>query len=280
MNTVLRILVLAAVVCIATGCGVKTAYNNADWLVMRWVNDRVSLTAEQERTVRDALEEHLQWHCANEVSAYSGFLRGVDRDVAAGRITATTLTEYNEQISEFGRRILIRVRPSLLDLLASLNDEQVDELLASFEERNGELREEAAMPQAERRRERVDAMSKGMRRFSGRPTEAQRERIEAWAASLAPTAELALEEELAWQARFREALSLRHDRAAFEQSMSRLMDPESGGSDRYRALRAGNREKTQQVIVDLHRMAGQRQVERFRDRLADWSTDLEELSCG
>ncbi len=280
MRTLFQILLLVAAAWITTACGVKTAYNNADWLVMRWVNDRVSLTDEQERSVRNALDEHLQWHCASEVGAYSEFLRRVDRDVAAGRITPARLREYNEQVSEFGRRILLRVRPSLLDLLASLSDEQVDELFASFEERNGELREEAAMSLAERRIERVESMSKGMQRFSGRPSSEQHERIEAWAASLAPTAALALEEELAWQARLREALSLRHDRAKFERAMSRLMTPESSGSDHYRTLQADNREKTRQAIADLHRMAGQRQVERFRDRLADWSTDLQELSCG
>lgn len=280
MRAFFKTLLLAAVVWITTGCGVKTVYNNADWLAMRWIDDRVSLEAEQERMVRNALDEHLQWHCSSEVGAYSEFLRDIDRDVAAERITPATLREYNERVSEFGQRILLRVRPSLLDLLASLSDEQVDEFLASFEERNGELREEAAMSETERRRERTESMSKGMRRFSGRPSREQRQRIEAWAASLAPTAELALEEQLAWQQRLRVALSIRHDRPAFEQAMSRLMNPQSNGSDHFRALQARNREKTRQVIADLHRMAGQRQIERFRKRLADWSEDLQALSCG
>lgn len=276
-----RIAVCAAIIVLmTTGCGVKTAYNNADWLVMRWVNDRVTLTSKQEQEVRDALGEHLEWHCASELEAYSEFLRRVDRDVAFGRITPATLAEYNDTVSEFGRRVLLRVRPTLLDLLTSLNDEQVEELLASFEERNRALLDEAALSEEELRQERIDAMKKGMRRFSGRPSAEQGERIETWAASLIPTAVLALQERLTWQARFREALSIRDNRTAFEQAMANVMQPDSSRSRVYRERQAHNRSRTQEAIVDLHHMARPQQVERFRDRLSDWSRDLGELSCG
>ena len=257
----------------------KSAYNNADWLLMRWINDRVSLTPEQELVVRDALDEHLAWHCASELPAYSGFLRSIGDDVAADRITTETLAEYNERAGGFGRHILIRVKPTLIDLLASLNDEQVEELMGSFEEGNQELVEEAGRSEDERRQDRVDAFARGMRRFSGRPTREQRERMEAWAASLAPTARLALEERLIWQAQLREALAMRAKRPAFEQALASLLEPGSTQSNEYRQRRDENRAKTQRLIVDLHRMASQEQREHFRDRLSDWARKFEELSC-
>lgn len=280
MHPAIRIVaLLAAVVVLTTACGVKSAYNNADWLLMRWINDQVSLTSQQELAVRGALEEHLEWHCASELDAYSELLRSIDRDVANDQATLETLAEYNNRVAEFGRRILVRVKPTLIDLLASLSDEQVEEFMASFEERNRELAEEAERSEEQRRQDRVDALKKGMRRFSVRPTSEQNQRIEAWAASLSPTAKPALEEQLARQVQLRDALAMRDDRAGFERAMSSLLEPGSTQSSEYRQRRNYNQGKTQRAILDLHQMASQEQRERFRERLTDWARKFEELSC-
>ncbi len=190
------------------------------------------------------------------------------------------LAAYRDRAAGFGQRILDRVRPTLIDLLASLSDEQVDELMASFEERNQELAEEMERSEDERRRARIEAMTKGMRRFSGRPNGEQRKRMEAWAASLWPTAQLALEERLAQQAKLREALAMRANRAAFEPAMASLLEPGSSGSHEYRQRRDDNRKKTQRAILDMHRMASSQQRERLRESLSDWARKFDELSCG
>jgi hypothetical protein len=280
MYAITRALAFLAIVLLATACGVKTAYNNADWLVMRWIEDRVTLTDDQESAVRQALQEHLDWHCSSELADYSAFLLAVDRDVTSDRVTMETLAGYDDRVREFGRRLLRQLEPTLIDLLAGLNDEQVDELMASFDERNRELAEEAELTEEERREARVEAVIKGMRRFNARPTTEQQQRIEAWAAALYPTAEAALRRRLDWQARFRGALAVRSDRAAFERAMSDLLSTGPAGSDDVRDRRLANRASTQRMIVDLHRMGRQRQVERLSDKLSDWANDLEQLSCG
>lgn len=279
MRPIARLMVLVVLAGLLGGCGVKTAYNNADWLVMRAINDRVSLTSEQEQALRDALDDHFEWHCSSELPAYTDFLRALEDDLAADRITIVDLQGHGSLAAQLGERLLERVRPTLLDLLASLEDDQVEALMASFEERNEELAEEARRSRSERRKDRARAFDKGMRRFSSRPTPQQRERIEAWAADLAPTAELALQHRLEWQERLRSALSMRHDRPAFDTAMDGLLEPGSTWSEGYRQLRSENREKTQRALVDLHRMAPSRQSDRLRKRLSGWADDLEQLTC-
>lgn len=280
MHPIARLIIFVLLAALLGGCGVKTAYNNADWLVMRAVNDRVSLTGEQEQALREALDEHLQWHCSSELPAYTEFLRALEDDLSADRVTTTDLQDHGGRAAQLGERLLERIRPTLLDLLASLEDDQVEALMDSFGERNEELAEEARRSESERRKDRASAFGKGMRRFSSRPTRQQRERIEAWAADLAPTAELALQHRLQWQERFRAALSMRHDRRAFDRAMAGLLEPGSTWSEDYRQLRRKNREKTQRAMVDLHRMAPSRQSDRLRKRLSGWADDLEQLTCG
>jgi hypothetical protein len=280
MSSRLRILPLLLAAWLLAGCGVKTAYNNADWLVMRWVNDRVSLTADQQELVETALERHLEWHCSSELPAYSDFLREVRTDVANDRITIDILQNYGEQASEFGQRLLARIRPTLIEFLASLDDAQVAELMESFQERNEELAEEAQRSREALQRDRVQNMEKGMRRFAGRTTRDQRERLQAWAAELEPTAALALEQRLDWQDRFAQALAIRDDRPAFEAAMSELLRPGSSYSEVLETRRDINRERTLETFVDLQQLSPDRQVKRLQKRLDGLAADLEQLSCG
>ncbi len=281
MNPILRIAFLAtALVLMATACGVKTAYNNADWLVMRWIDDRVSLTAEQEQAVEAALERDLKWHCASELPAYAEFLQEVRFDITKARITTATLEGHGERASDFGLRLLSRVRPTLIDLLASLDDVQVEQLIESFEERNRELAEEAGRSDTALQRERVRGMEKGMRRFTGRLTSEQRDLLSNWAAKLQPTAEIVLERRLAWQAEFAQALSIRHDRQAFETAARILLDPAAHQSDAYRSRMQTNRERTLETLAKIHYSAPQRQIQRAGKRLTGLADDLEQLSCG
>jgi len=280
MTALFRLLLLLLLVGLLAGCGVKTAYNNADWLAMRWINDRVSLTAEQERAVEAALDQHLAWHCASELPAYADFLQEVKSDIARNRITPATLDAHGERASEFGQRLLARVRPSLIELLASLNDEQVDELIESFEERNLESAEEAERSIAAIQRDRAASMEKGMRRFTGRLTREQRDGLQSWSAELEPTASLALQRRLEWQERFAEALAIRHQRPAFESAMTELLNADNSDSRALDTRRNANRERTLQTLVELHRISPERQVRRLQRRLDDLAEDLTQLSCG
>lgn len=279
MKAFIRVLILIAAVLLAAGCGVKSAYNNADWLLMRWIDDRVSLTPEQRRAIRSAVDEHLAWHCKSELPAYEAFLRSLEADVASDGVDEQLLQIRGEQVAEFGRRILERVRPGLIDLLAGLSDEQVSELVASFDERNRKVLEEAALSEEARNETRVERMSKTIRRFAGRLTERQRDHLEAWARGLHPTAELALEERLAWQAAFGRALGRRQDRPAFERDMDQLMRPGWSRSSSLDERRLENRERTIEVIATIRDIAPRRQQERLSATLSDLAQDIRQLAC-
>lgn len=284
MNTFRRILCLVLFAVLLSGCGVRTAYNNLDWLAMRWINQQINLNAEQEMMAREAIAQKLAWHCANELPAYIDFIERVDRDVASDNINRVTLDAYGEQMGEFGSRLLERARPTVIELLASLDQDQVDEIMAGIDERNDELVAETldATPE-ERRQERVESMERGMRRFIGRLSREQRARLEQWAGELRSTAQFDRVRREARRQSLEQALAVRHDRAELERRIDALLEPETSGldqpSDQYEQRSLHNRDRTLEAVVDIHRLADRRQINRLRDRLDGLADDFRRLSC-
>ncbi|MCC5864451.1 MAG: hypothetical protein JJU31_04990 [Wenzhouxiangella sp.] len=280
MNRLTRLIAVALLALILAGCGVRGAYNNLDWLMMRWINGQVSLSSEQELAVRTALDDKLQWHCSTQLPMYVAFLRAVESDVQGDNIDLDQLRSHGEQLAAFGRALAERARPDVIDFLAGLSDDQVNGLRESFAERNEEIiAESIEVSEGERQANQVSAMERGMRRFAGRPSAVQRERLERWAAELQPTAELSLTQRLAWQDSFFDALEIRSDNGAFSARMADLLEPGATWSDEFRHRMEYNRERTLEAIVDIHQLSSPRQINRLRSRLDSLASDFQRLSC-
>ncbi len=280
MKTAIRMIVIIALAILVAGCGVRLAYNNMDWLIMRWVDRQVTLEPEQDLAFRQALEHRLEWHCASELPDYVEFLRALENDIRHDDISVERLMVHGEQLRALGERLLHGLQPAVIELLANLNDEQIDEILAGIDERNEELREQAFETSTEQlRQDRVDSMDRTLRRVFGRVTHRQTQRLHQWAAELEPTEELALSQRLAWRERLARALSYRHDPETFNTLMSALLEPANDWSDEYRARMEFNRQRTLEAMVDIHHMANDQQLRQVRSRLNSMANSFNRLSC-
>lgn len=280
MKSLSRVLVIVVLAILVAGCGVRLAYNNIDWLIMRWVDRQVTLEAEQDLAFRQALEHRLEWHCASELPDYVEFLRAVENDISQDEITVERLLVHGEQLRELGERLLNGLQPAVIELLASLDDDQIDEILEGIDERNKELREQAfEMSDEQRRQDRVESMNRTLRRVFGQVTYHQNQRLKQWAAELEPTEELTLSRRLAWRERFARALSHRDDPEKFRELMSALLEPANDWSDEYRARMEFNRQRTLEAMVDIHHMANSRQLRQVRSRLNSMANSFNRLSC-
>lgn len=278
MHPILRILLLLLLTATVAGCGVRTAYNNLDRLALRWVDNRVSLDGEQKRAVQHLIQHQLDWHCASELPDYADWLRQVEADVEGDRITVALMRGHAETIAAFGQRLLASATPSVVEVLSQLDDSQVERLAESFDERNLELAEQAAMDGDERRTQQVQAMTRGLRRFLGRPDGDQRQRLEQWATELIRSDESTMSQRLRWQQAFFDALEMRHQ-PGFDEVVEPLLVPGDGWSPEYIELMEHNRERTLEALVDLHHMASDRQINRLRSRLTSLADDFERLAC-
>ena len=278
MRSITRLLIVILLAALVAGCGVRMAYNNLDRLMLRWIDNQVSLDAEQESTARAMIEHHLDWHCASELPDYADWLLEVDADIGSDRISVDVLRGHAETMAGFWQRLLDSIRPSIIEIIVELDDEQVEQLREAFEERNAELDEQAELEEDQRREQRVERMERGLRRFLGRLDREQRGRLEKWAGELIPTDESHLEQTLQWQESFFDVIDQRRD-PDFTEIVAPLIDPGGNWSSEHRELMEYNRDRTIEALVDIHHLASERQIDRLRSRVTSLASDFERLTC-
>ncbi len=263
-----------------SGCGVRTAYNNLDWLTVRWVNQQVSLDREQEAMLRAWLDEELSWHCATQLASYHGLLEQMRVDLLAGRLDAERLAEYGAAIAVFGRTLTERSLAMLTELAASLDDGQVQQVLAAFDERTEEVRVRVEEKTSEDLAEdRLASMERSLRRLMGRTNAAQTERLSLWAESVTATEPYHLAQRRYWRGRLAAALERRDDPDFLAEEIAALMRPESAWSAEYQAAMESNRALTLAALEDVIQLSDSRHINRMVARLTSLRDDFRRLSC-
>lgn len=263
-----------------SACGVRTAYNNLDWLTVRWVNQQVSLDRDQETMLRAWLDQELSWHCATQLGSYHGLIEQMRLDLLAGRLDAARLAEYGQAIAVFGRTLTERSLPMLTELAASLSDEQVQQTLAAFEHRTERVRvrvEEYSID--ELAEDRLASMERSLRRIMGRSNAAQRQRLQVWSQSVTATEPYHLAQRQYWQERLAVALKRRDDSDFLSRELAALMRPESAWSEDYQNAMTSNRALTLAALEDIIKLADTRHINRMTARLTSLRDDFRRLSC-
>ena len=280
MTRLLRPLFLMLLLAALSGCGVRTAYNNLDWLTVRWVNQQVALDREQETMLRDWLEAQLVWHCATQLPLYQALVEEIRHDLLTNNLNQDRLTNHGQTMAELGRTLTERSLPLLVQMAATLNDEQVNALLGAFDERTEEVRvsvEEKSLEQLAE--ERLAAMERTLRRFMGRSNRPQRERLGVWADSVTATESYQLQQRLYWQDRLKKALERRDEQDVLAEEIAALMRPESAWSEQYRQVMEGNRILTLAALEDVIAVADSRHINRLSARLTGLINDFQRLRC-
>lgn len=275
------LITLLFVVVFLTGCTVQLAYNNLDRLVLRWVDEKVELNAEQSRLVREALNENLDWHCREHLPQYVGLLESLDTDLQDGRFNAERLYALGAQIAAFGEELIAASVPIAVELMASLDDDQVQQLFGSFEQSNQELIDRLSEPnQAKVEARRADRMERRLKRFMGRLTDDQRARIGQWASAYQVTAGHQLAYAYQWQAALSQALDIREtNREAFAERIEILFDPGQGWDDGYRSAVELNQTLSWEMLSDVLAISTKRQRQRLSNKLRSYAGDFDALSC-
>ena len=275
-----RVVIVIALLAALSACGVRTAYNNLDWLVMRWVNDQVTLSDEQAERTESRLEALIEWHCASELPDYHAFLIDLRGDLGRDSLDAGDLAGHADTLYQFWQRLVDRGEPVLIDLLATLDEEQIEEIEATFQESNQEYESDSVdINSAQWQDRQVANMRRGLRRFIGRPDADQMALLLAWSQTLEPNAELHLAQRRAWQDQFLEALALREQPERFDAAFRELRGARKDWPEDYRERLEHNRERTLEVLADVHATLSDRQRQRLDSRLASLGRDFERLAC-
>ncbi len=273
------IVALLLMVALLSGCSVKLAYNNLDRLARWSVNDYVNLNDAQRAYFDDAVDELLYWHRVDHLPRYASFLDALQTSFADGTDEQELQSVVNTVLA-WGEEIQDRALPVAVELLGSLEDEQVAVLARRLEESNVELAEpEAGRSLEEAQAEWAAEFEERFARFSGRLTGAQRAYLERQSVRYVPELELWADYRRRWQADLLELLESRRDLEKLETGLVTLAaERESYFGEEFAAVYERNIALTREVSVWMINALTPRQQDRFFGRLEALAADFRELS--
>ncbi len=275
----IAMLVLAAA--LATGCTTRLAYNNADFLIERYVDGYVEFDGPQQAEFDGRLDALLAWHRDRELPAYVAWIGRVRSGVVSpGEVTGAEVRAWTDELFGFWTRVGRRLAPELVALAGTLTDRQVDTLLERLREGQAERVERWSGRTTEARIERrVRGMERFLGRWAGRLSDSQEDLIRDWAGRIAPTTELWLANREGWIDELGAALRSRSDRQALEAAVERLfVEPSARWDAVYRQTIEANSALTSDFLARFINGLEPGQRARADERLGDLQADLAALA--
>ena len=270
-----RVWVVIALFVVSACSSTTYVYNRLDFLLPWYMDDYVDLDAEQEAYLDELLVPFLAWHRAHELPVYLTALNRIEDSLnqpLTAEIVGTIVTEFELAWQRLQSEGLER----LLDLGASLSDEQIAAFLEALWEQQREFEEEYLERDEEEFFEDNDDNTRDtFQDYLGKLSDDQKQWVrdgsrrllrsdQVWLKERAQwLTELGilLEREPGWQERVRVAISAKNN----------TMTPE------YQRIYEHNMDAIYQLTAQVLNARSERQSRHVRGKLADVREDLETL---
>ena len=270
-----RVWVVVALFVVSACSSTTYVYNRLDFLLPWYMDDYVDLTAEQEAYLDELLVPFLAWHRAHELPVYLTALNRIEDSLnqpLTAEIVGTIVTEFELAWLRLQSEGLER----LLDLGASLSDEQIAAFLEALWEQQREFEEEYLERDEEEFFEDNDDNTRDtFQDYLGKLSDDQKQWVRDGSRRLLRSDQVWLKEraqwltelgilltrEPGWQERVRVAVSAKNN----------TMTPE------YQRIYEHNMDAIYQLAAQVLNARSERQSRHLRGKLADVREDLETL---
>lgn len=276
-----RTFVILLLLVLMAGCSsTKLAYRYADWGIIWWVEDYVSLTGDQKQQLNRDIASLRQWHCSAELSRYQAWLDTLEADVSKGPPDEATVAHHQEKLFNFFPRLLEQATPVAVNLLSSLSDTQVEELARKMEESQQDMEQEflADSPQATARA-RSERTAERVERWLGDLNEEQRRIVQNWSAKRGSQTEIWLQGRKNWQLALLEVLQDRSAPTFPRQLEDLILNSEKFRGDAYKAMMDESRVAMAGLMHDLIQAGDHSTLSHLQGRAEELNSDFETLSC-
>mgnify|MGYP005854887427 CR=1 FL=1 len=263
------------------GCSsTKVAYRYADWGIVWWVEDYVSLTGDQKQQLNSDIEQLRQWHCSAELPRYQAWLDELESDVSSNRPDQATINYHQQQLFSFFPSLLERATPVAVNLLSSLSDKQVQELADNMAQSQQEMEEEflADSPEATAKA-RADRTAERVERWLGALNSEQREIVEQWSANRGAQTEIWLQGRRDWQLALLEVLERRNEPTLAAELEYLILNSEEVRGEAYEAMMAESRLAMSSLMHDLILAGDDATLAHLKNRAVELNNDFGTLTC-
>ena len=270
-----RVWVVIALFVVSACSSTTYVYNRLDFLLPWYMDDYVDLDAEQEAHLDELLVPFLAWHRAHELPVYLTALNRIEDSLnqpLTAEIVGTLFTEFELAWLRLQSEGLER----LLDLGASLSDEQIAAFLEALWEQQREFEEEyLERDEEEFFEDNADNTRDTFQDYLGKLSDDQKQWVRDGSRRLLRSDQVWLKEraqwltelgilltrEPGWQERVRVAVSAKNN----------TMTPE------YQRIYEHNMDAIYQLAAQVLNARSERQSRHVRGKLADVREDLETL---
>ncbi|MCD5991863.1 hypothetical protein KDX30_28640 [Pseudomonas sp. CDFA 553] len=272
---------LLMAVFILGGCTrVGLAYRNLDIIIPWSLSDYLEMNSAQKDWFDERLKEHLSWHCTTQLPGYLGWLDRLQRMVETNQVTADELQARTDEAKLAIGQISRQITPSAVELLAQLDDKQVQEMQNAFaKDQRKRENEYLKEPLPQQISDRAERMEKRLTPWMGNLNAAQLQRIQSWSQSLGEQNRAWLDNRASWQKRF---VATVQDRKApdFPSKIAKLLqDRETFWTPEYREAYDRTEQAAISLLVDLMAQSTPEQRQRLLSKIADTRKDFTDLSC-
>lgn len=274
------VLILVFAFALAGCSSTKLAYRYADWGIVWWVEDYVSLTADQKQQLNSDLGQLRQWHCSAELPRYQSWLNELESDLSNSPVDQATVQYHQQQLVDFFPSLIEQATPVAVNLLSSLSDEQVAELASNMAQNQREMEDEflADSPEATEQA-RAERTAERVERWLGDLNSEQRDIVRQWSASRGSQTEIWLQGRRNWQLALLELLENRSAPTFAAELEYLILNSEQVQGDAYEAMMAESRAAMSSLMHDLIRAGDDKAVAHLQDRALKLNNDFGALTC-
>ncbi|WP_100639968.1 DUF6279 family lipoprotein [Marinobacter salexigens] len=272
---------LLVLILVVTGCSsTRLAYRYADWGIVWWVEDFITLTTAQKQQLNADIDELRQWHCSTELPRYQAWLHDLRSELATGKPGPADIRRHQDQLLTLLPPLMRQITPGAVRLLSSLNDEQVRELAENMAENHREMEEEflagdaetIAQARAERTEERAE-------RWLGSLNATQKSLINDWSESRKGQTEIWLAGRRNWQKALLNALENRNE-PGFGATVTELINnPEAGRGDAYAKRMDDSMAAMSSLIQQLLQAGEASHLDHLASKVSELRGDFKALTC-
>lgn len=253
------------------GCGTKFIYNNLDWIAIEYIEDFVDLNEWQQNLISESIQSAAVWHRSSEIPAY---LSQLDELLL---LSPATLNQHQfelqeQKLREHTQRLLDHFFPAIVDIVAKMSDEQVEQLMNTVRVRHVEFKQTYSnKTDLELRLRYQKRIEETLMEWVGPLTAQQQLLVESWAQDLSVTTPFWFEYQTQIRVELGKMFASRTQREPLEVALRNILyHPQQYYSLPLNIRVKHNSEISRRYIVKIINLMTTKQTETLREELNDW----------
>lgn len=271
--------IIALLVVSLGGCSTKIAYHFLDNILSWQLNSYVDLEGDQKALAEQTFKNFHAWHRQTQLPLYVDYLKGMQALFDKESVSAEELHKASNELQDLMDISMQELLPGLVEILSTLSDEQVNELLENLAKESEKYEEDYVDISAKKQRKlRIDEIRDYVDRFLGRPSSEQKQSLDDWADSMKDYEALMLKQKKQWEADVAAAMEVRHDKALLANKLASLVVYRTDNWDaELEAVLDHNQTLTFDMFAFLFNSRDEDQREKTRKKIQNYIETCEEM---